>query len=132
MSIKLLDDEQMIKIVTAAILTHIDPDKRDELIKETLKSLLEVRERPHPTKSYATVKYSPLQEAFEVAANKAAMEIMTEQFAKDTPARNRIKSVVTKATNKWLNETNDKLVDAIVDALKKSTHVIEFKEKERY
>jgi len=132
MSIKLLDDEQLKDIVTAAILTHIDPEKREELIKETLKKLLETREKPHPTKSYTTIKYSPLEAAFEEAAKAAARDIMKEQFMEGTPAYDKLREIVIKATSKWVVKTSDKLQEEIVFALTRATANISFGKESRY
>lgn len=111
--IELADQEEIKEIVTAAILTQLGPEKRDEIIKQTLKMLLETKERPHPNRSYGTIKYTPLEEAFELAARKTANIICMQYFTEGKPARLEVEKIMGEAVQTWLDKSKDKLVESI-------------------
>lgn len=115
--IELADANEIKEIVTAAILTHLGPEKRDELIKGALKMLLETKEKKDPRSSYGTIKYSPLEEAFEQAAIAAARDIMHQKFIKGTEAREKLDNIIDDAITKWLGEDSQVLVGKIIEEL---------------
>ena len=115
--LELVDEEQIKEIVTAAILTHLGPEKRDELIQNTLKMLLETKERKDPNKTYGTIMYSPLQEAFEKGAIQAANEICKQYFDEGKPARLEVERVIDEAIEKWLAESKDDMIKNIATEL---------------
>lgn len=118
--LKLADEEEIKEIVTAAILTHLGPEKRDDIIKQTLRMLLTTKERPHPTRSYETIKYTPLEEAFELAARKTANIICMQHFTEGKPARLEVERVMEEAVQKWLSRSKDKLVENITSEISRA------------
>lgn len=79
-------------LVVDAMMKHLDESKRDELIRQALASLIKVK----PGHGYGERGSSPLEDAFGLAVQQVAHEIVREQVASDR-IRDQIKVLVAAA-----------------------------------
>jgi len=96
-------------IMVTAMMQALDQGKRDELIKEAIKHIIE-----KPKDNYGTPRSSPLELAFHYAVDQAAKEIVSEEI-KRPEVRDRIQEAVRVALTKFLD--TEKLGEAMANNL---------------
>jgi hypothetical protein len=110
-----LDNATMQALVAKAILEQVGPEKRDAIMGEALKFLL----APPPKTGgyYAPDPKSPLQQAFERAAETCALRIMHEEFDKPEYAE-KVRVVVHEAMERaFQGEAREKMIARMMSAL---------------
>lgn len=110
------DEKQLKEVVSEAILTSIDSQKRDILIKSAIQSLLE-KTRSGGYYSDETV----LERAFREAAYETAKQIVHEMLEKDETVMQKMRSIVADgvflALDKNRSETVANVAHSITSAL---------------
>jgi hypothetical protein len=110
-----LDSSAMQTIVAAAIMQQVGPDKRDEIMTAAVKFLL----TPPPKSGgyYGPDPKSPLQQAFENAAEVCARRIMHEEMAKPEYAE-KVREVVQAAMARaFEGDAREKMIQRMTAAL---------------
>jgi hypothetical protein len=99
-------------LVTEAIFKAIDAQKREELVKAAIGSLLE------KDNGFYGPKISKLQECFNNAAYQVARDIISEQMVKDEKFKAAISSVVADGLKKvWDGDKREELVTTIASSV---------------
>lgn len=112
-----LDDANLKKLVSEAILASLTDEKRSALIQGALQYLLAPGEKMN---GYGrAITPSPIEEAFNLAINGVAHTVANEMLRNDPMVKNEIKKLITKAVEKMANsdEAVEKVRDAIVNTI---------------
>ena len=109
-----ISPEDLNKVISAAILSMLTPEKREEMITLALQGLLD----PQPSTGYGSARQSKLQEAFNDAAVRVARDVFITELQKPEH-KARLGAVVTKALDKALLDDGlpDRLASVVADAL---------------
>lgn len=113
-----LDGEAMQALVAKTLVDSFTPEKRDELIQNAIKAILEAPKRGE-TNFYGK-KESVFQSAFENAAGIAANRIITGHLTNDADFSAKAKALIAEATEHAFNVEGggrEKMVKAISDAI---------------
>lgn len=107
-----ISDDVLQQIVAKAIVEAMTPEKRDELIKAALVTLIQ------PQKDrYGSSTKSQLQEVFEVEVRKVTHEVIRAALETDTGIRAQIDGVFRDALAKAFGEGREKMVGKIADQI---------------
>jgi hypothetical protein len=103
--------------ISEAILTQINTEARDQLIREALQQILEPKRD-----TYGRVTSSPIQEAFADSCSRLMREIVEKLISEDPDVRKKIEDFAKSAISKLLANEDDhyKLVSSFVEAFRKS------------
>lgn len=108
-----LSDENMQGAVAAAIVQTLTVEKRDELLKSAIVTLLT------PANSgYGREKRSPLQDAFEQCVHQFARQTILKKLEDDGETRQMIEGVVTDAVKKAFEESREATVERLAGNLR--------------
>jgi len=113
-----LDGEAMQALVAKTIVDSFTPEKRDELIQNAIKAILEAP-KGGQTNIYGK-KDSVFQSAFENAAAAAANRIIFDQLTNSAVFAAQVKALIAEATEHAFNVEGggrEKMVHAISDAI---------------
>jgi Fe2+ transport system protein B len=92
-----INEDQLNELIGAALLQVFTPEKRDELIKEAVKSLLSPENDKY---AYGGKKISPLQRIFADASETIAKKIFIEELQNNEAFINEIRELLTLAMSK--------------------------------
>jgi hypothetical protein len=101
-----LEDDDLRKLVSEAILVSLDSKKRDVLIREAIQCLL------IPVKSYTGSDTSPLQDLFNRAVSQMAYEVVESELKDNAKIKANIKELLSKAWEKLVTNP-DEVVNSI-------------------
>lgn len=106
--------DELNKLISASILSMLSPEKKDEMIKMALQSLID----PQATGSYGQKGKSRLQEAFDNAAYIVAREMFMEEF-KNPETRAKLGNLISAAFAKAAESPDaiDKLASVFSEVL---------------
>jgi hypothetical protein len=113
-----MPDDTLNALVTEAMFRALDEKKREELIKEALKTLI----TPVQRGSYHGPATSPIQDAFHDAINAVARDVVRE-MCKSDEAQDAIREVVGTAFEKMLIDKErlaTEMASAMVAAITKA------------
>lgn len=115
--------ESLQALVTEAMFKHLSEEKREELIKEALASLLEKKKV-----SFGHSSKTPLQEAFEQATWQAARKIVDDYITTNEKWREGMKKIIEEAFMSILDDEvkRSQLVTNMASALQSA---FEYKER---
>jgi hypothetical protein len=115
------DDTAMKALVIEAMYKSLDEQKRAELIKGAIATLLTTRRDGH---GFYAKESSPLQDAFNNAIQQVARELVFEQVRAEGPIRESIKKLCGEALGRLVladdNLLATELAGAIVRALREA------------
>jgi hypothetical protein len=97
-------------VISAAILNSLTQDKRDTLIKDSIKYLLTSRKKDTWSQGPDVTN---LQIAFNRAVDGVAYEICKEMLKEGTEAHAELQAVIVEGYKKWASEGHEKLVQKI-------------------
>jgi hypothetical protein len=115
-----LNDPQLNEAIKAAIWNTLTGEKKDELLQNAISQLLDV---PEPMGRWDKNPKSPLQEAFNRAANQIARETAKKWLLEDETKKKEMEQLFEKAWEKFLSRSGpgvggpDELIDKIADRL---------------
>lgn len=114
-----LNDEQLQKVIAAAVLQTIDGERKDALLKGAIQYML----APTSAGSYERSR-SPLQRAFESAVDQVARQVVTEKLTSDAAFIAQVDALFAEAAKKAFADENrgplaDRIATAIRDAMSK-------------
>lgn len=112
-----IDDASLQLIVAKAVVDNLTPEKREALLVEAVKSLIEP---PPPRNSYEKAQPAKLQVFFEQAVDIHVQKYIREMLDKDETTRTRIKDVINRAMEKAFadEESRETLAVKMSDQLK--------------
>lgn len=112
-----VDTAAMQDIVTKAIFDGLTDDQRKGIMVQAVTELLTKPREEH--NGYRTVRRpSPLQEAFNGAAYRVAIDIANKQLAEDPNFQAQIKGLLVGVAEKlFAADVRQKLVDTIADQI---------------
>jgi uncharacterized membrane protein YgcG len=108
-----LDDKTIRAAVGETILTHLTPEKREEIIRSAIAEVLN-------TSQYGR---SPLIEAFQAAARDVARQIVLEELAKpEYGFEARVREAVVVGWQKFIDDKDgrERMVTNIASAIEKA------------
>jgi hypothetical protein len=109
-----LDGPQVKEVVAAAVLQHLDQNKRDELVKAALAHLM----TPQKRGTYGRESSTPLEDAFKNACALAARERVVAMFKEGGSLREKLDSVVEESVKTaFEGDMRDKLISNIAEAI---------------
>lgn len=104
--------EALREVVAAAIVSHISAAERDTIMAAAVKYLLE------PTRGqYGAVNASPIQDAFNRAADQIAREEARKMLESDDSFRVRLAAIIKDATTLAFETKRDETVQRIATAI---------------
>jgi hypothetical protein len=106
-----LPEELIKKVAAEAILTAINQEQRDTLIRNAVAYLLTPDDKGYGRRE------SPITSAFNDGIRAVASRLAVEMFEKDETVKNRINELLTEALEKMMGENRAKTVDRIASAL---------------
>ena len=109
-------NEPLNALVLEAMLSALDRDKRDELIRKALEALI----TPPDSRGYGIKAKSPLQEAFDQAVYDTARVIVKDMLATDE-IRGQVRTLVAAAVGRMTLDTDllsERLANAITEAIR--------------
>ena len=109
-------DSELQALITEAIFRHLGDQKRDELIKNALKTLLE----PEPsTNHWDRDKRSRLQKAYDEAIHKVARDQVEQALVGNEGVKKAIQQIIEDSFKKALEtpELRDKLIHQVSQAI---------------
>lgn len=112
-------EEQLNAVIAGAILQSLTPEKRDELLRDAVASLMV----PPPKDSWGPRPKAPLLEAFERAAVQVANGIVRDLLANDAGFKAQVTGLITAAVEKAMvnrDEISDRLAQRLGDLLTNS------------
>lgn len=111
-----LDNDTMKNLVSEAIFQSFDAQKREELVKVALQTLLQP---PPENYSSRTKPKSPLQEAFESAIVDHARILVRESLTNRPEIKEELDKIILEGMNKFLTDKREDMVEKIADAMRK-------------
>lgn len=111
-----LSDDNMKDIIAKAVLDTLTPESRNDLIQNSIKSLLTTK----PSGGYGSV--SPLQSAFNEAIATVARQVASEQLKANAEVKTALEKLITDAWGKLTHDDGysllvEKVVAAMTSAL---------------
>jgi hypothetical protein len=106
-------DETLNALVTEAMFRALDEKKREEMIKAALATLVTSRQQ-----GYGRRTTTPIQDAFEIAIQAIAQDVVRE-MCKTDKAQDAIREVVGAAFEKMLTD-KDRLATEMASAMVKA------------
>jgi hypothetical protein len=108
-----IEQKDVAEFVSAALLTKLDQNARDELIKEALKTLISPPER----NSYGQLQKSPLQEAFDQAVRRTTQTIAYDMIEENAEFKAKLKELITEAVEVLFTRKREDVTNKIADAI---------------
>ena len=110
-----LDGVDFKEIFSAAIIQHMDGEKKDDLIKQSISMLIEPRDNGG---GWNSRKSSILEDAFESALRSSATRIVSDHFESDPEYKKAIESICVDSIKRIIDEEKESIVDRVVYVLK--------------
>lgn len=107
-----IDEALMRSVISEAILTSMDENKRSMLIRGALEHLL----TPTKTGGYGP-SISPLQSAFQDAAHIVARQVATEMLTIDETVKEKIRLLLLEAFELVMVKNRQETVKRLADAV---------------
>jgi hypothetical protein len=112
-----LDDDAMKGIIMKAVLDSLTPERRETLIGEAVKQLLE---KGRDTRTYADNR-SNLQKAFDEAVYTVTAQVAREELSKEETLKTKVRTLMLDAWEKLTTgDAYEKLVQAVADGMRKA------------
>lgn len=113
-----LDQDQMMTVVSGALLKAITVDQQKTLIEGAIKHLLDPQKTGN---SYSSTYESPIQRAFKDAVERIAVLKANEILEHDPVIQGKIKDLILEGINRMFeDETREKAVTRIGQAIVKA------------
>ena len=108
-----LDIDLVRDTAAAAIVEAIGKEGRERLVKDAVSYLL----TNHRDYRGNVMEKSPIEQAFQGAIMQVAREVISQELAKDSTIREKIRKVVEEAAMRMFDLDRDKLVDGMARAM---------------
>lgn len=105
----LFDEQQTKDLVTGALLASLGPEKRDKLIGEAIKSLLDPN-------GYGR-KTSVVQDAFEDAAKRVATDYIEGKLTADEAFKSQVSKMIEEAVERVMVINREQTISRMAEAL---------------
>lgn len=118
------DDDAMRSLMAKAILDTVSAENQQAMLETAVSNFINKPDE----KDYVKNKRTPLEQAFEYAANDVARKVIEAKFSDDKVFRARVDALVSEAITKaFADENRDKMLDNMVNAV-----CAAFKVRDRY
>jgi predicted YcjX-like family ATPase len=108
-----LNDDQLQSVVAAALMHHIDQDKRDLLIKDALQYLITPKDSAYGSRE----KVSPLVQAFRSAMDTVATAMIRKDLEGNEQVAQAIKGLIAEAVHKMEHDNREQTVSRLAQKI---------------
>lgn len=109
-----VSDEQMRTIVSGAILAHLAPEGRDEILRSAVVELMTTRDEGYGARAR---RVSKLQLAFENAVLTVAQDVAREMLTQDEALRAKIRGLMAEAWARAFDKEREATLTRVSEAL---------------
>ncbi len=108
-----LDDKKLEEILVAAVLSQLDGEARDRIMREAVVYLM----TPQSSGYAGSKAESPIQRAFRDAVNGVARTVAVEMLEQNEDVKTKLRTLLSDAAEKAFGEKRAEWVDRVASAI---------------